>query len=306
MVPLLAIFFDLLLGDPPNRFHPTAWMGRLISAWGQIRPHGKPAAEFLSGALLTLLGIAVTAGIGYGITRLCYLLPSPLSWVAITLALKLTICLRGLNRAAREVQGALEDRNLPEARWLLSWHLVSRDTTQLSEAQVAGGAIESVAENITDGILAPLFFFAIGGLPAALAYRFVNTADASIGYRDPEREWYGKFPARLDDLLNLLPARLVGLLITASAFVTRENGGQAWRILRRDARLTASPNAGYSMSAMAGALGVRLEKFGHYTLGKEFALPGAVDLRRARRVMAVTVMLAGLVLLALPAPAWVR
>lgn len=306
MVPFFAFLIDLLLGDPSNRFHPTAWMGSLIAWWGRFRPRGKPAAEFLSGTALILLGIILTGAVGYAWTRLCNLFPIPFNWLAIALFLKTTISLRGLNRAAREVQTALESNDLPEARRLLSWHLVSRDTSGLSEGQVAGAAIESVAENATDGILAPLFFFAVGGLPAALAYRFVNTADAMIGYHDPEHEWYGKFAARLDDVLNLIPARLTGLFILAASFLMRQKPVQAWRTMRSDAHLTASPNAGVTMSAMAGALGVKLEKVEQYTLGGNFPAPAAVHLQRARQILLVAVILAVAVLMPIPAANWVR
>jgi len=306
-VPILvALVLDVILGDPPNRFHPTAWMGSLIAAWGRVRPRNNPALEFISGILLTLLGVVLTFGIGYALTWMFNRLPVPLNWLGIALALKTTISLRGLDRAGREVQTALESRHLPEARRLLSWHLVSRDTSKLSETQVAAAAIESVAENVSDSILAPLFFFAIGGLPAALAYRFVNTADAMLGYRDPEHEWYGKFPARLDDLLNIIPARLTGLMILLSAPLCGGNFKQAWQILWRDSRATASPNAGIPMSAMAGALGVELEKVGHYRLGKDLRLPSYHDLARARRVLYISVWMAALIFMVSKAYVYLR
>lgn len=289
---LVALVLDVVLGDPPNRFHPTAWMGSLIAAWGRVRPRNNPALEFLSGMMLTLLGITLTCGIGYALTWLFNRLPVPLNWLGIALVLKTTVSLRSLDRAAQEVQTALESGYLPEAQRLLSWHLVSRDTSRLSEAQVTAAAIESVAENASDGILAPLFFFAIGGLPAAIAYRFVNTADAMLGYRDPEREWYGKFPARLDDLLNIIPARLTGLLILLSAPICGGNFKQAWQVMWRDSQATASPNAGIPMSAMAGALGVELEKVGHYRLGKGLRASSFPDLARARRMLYVMVGIA--------------
>jgi len=215
--------------------------------------------------------------------------------IITALALKLTLSLRGLDHAAREVQSALETNNLPEARRLLSWHLVSRDTSQLGESKVSAAAIESVAENASDGIVAPLFFFALGGLPAAFAYRFINTADSMLGYHDEEREWLGKVPARLDDLLNFIPARLAGLFIVLSAPFCGASLSQAWKIMWRDSGQTASPNAGIPMSAMAGSLGVELEKIDHYALGKGLRLPDSVDLARARRMLVVAVGFAALV-----------
>jgi adenosylcobinamide-phosphate synthase len=297
-MPFLALLLDLLLGDPPNRFHPTAWMGNLIAFLLRWRPRGNRLAELAYGVFILLTGITLSIFAGIAITQLInYLSPnyqSPITYLLIALFLKLTISLRGLDRAARDVQSALEADNLPEARRLLSWHLVSRDTSQLDEAKVSAAAIESVAENSSDGIVAPLFFFAIGGLPAAFAYRFINTADSMLGYHDEEREWLGKVPARLDDLLNFIPARLAGLFIVLSAPFCGASLSQAWKITWRDSSQTASPNAGIPMSAMAGALGVDLEKIDHYALGKGLRLPTSKDLSRARRLLYFSVGFAAL------------
>jgi len=295
----LALLFDAILGDPPNRFHPTAWMGSLIAFLMRFRPRGNRFVEFMFGTLIILTGVALTAGAGLAITILARRLPFWAGILLQALALKLTLSLRGLGRAAHEVQTALEKHDLPEARRLLSWHLVSRDTSQLTESQVTAGAIQSVAENASDGIIAPLFFYVIGGLPSALAYRFINTADSMLGYRDPEREWVGKFPARLDDLLNFVPARLAGLFIMVAAAFCGANPKQAWHIMRRDAKQTASPNAGIPMSAMAGALNVEMEKIGHYNLGKGLLSPSVTDLLRARRLLSISIGAAALVFILL-------
>ena len=303
----LALLIDLALGDPPNRFHPTAWMGGLIAFLSRFRPHKNPTpagerrtgAELLYGGLLMLVGLALAGGVGLGLAWLFARLPLLLNWLLTALVLKTTFSLRGLDRAAGEVQTALESDNLSEARRLLSWHLVSRDTSQLSAGQMAAAAIESVAENASDSLVAPLFFYALGGLPLALAYRFANTADAMLGYHDAEREWFGKIPARLDDVLNFIPARLTGLLLVCAAFLSGNAGPNAWKITWRDARLTESPNAGIPMSAMAGALSIELEKIGQYRLGAGLHAPQIADLRRARRVYAVTATLAALLFSAL-------
>jgi adenosylcobinamide-phosphate synthase len=294
MILFFALTLDLLLGDPPNRFHPTAWMGNLIRFLLRLRPHGNSTSEFLYGIFILMIGISLSAGVGFGILYLASFLPL---WAGILLQgifLKLTISLRGLNRAAKEVQTALESQDLPEARRLLSWHLVSRDTSELNEAQISAAAIESVAENASDGIIAPLFFYAVGGLPAAFAYRFVNTADSMLGYRDIEREWLGKFPARFDDLLNLIPARLTGLFIMISTPFYNASFRGAWKIMRRDASQTASPNAGIPMSAMAGALTVELEKIDHYKLGKGLHKPIPTDIAKSRYILFTAVFLSTL------------
>jgi adenosylcobinamide-phosphate synthase len=260
-------------------------MGSFIDWLMHFRPRGNHRVEFMFGIFILFVGLGLTIFIGLMISFVASLLPVWAGILLTTLILKLTISLHGLDSAAGEVQSALEAENLPEARRLLSWHLVSRNTSQLDESKVAAAAIESVAENASDGIIAPLFFFAIGGLPAALAYRFINTADSMIGYHDEEHEWLGKAPARLDDLLNFIPARLTGLFIILAAPFCGANMLQTWNTLRRDSRQTASPNAGIPMSAMAGALGVELEKINHYTLGKGLRSPSPADLGRARRIL---------------------
>jgi len=285
-VPIfIALLLDILLGDPPNRFHPTAWMGSLIGFLKRFRPYGNRFAEFTYGLFMVCLGCGLAAGTGWLIVALASFLPTWSRLLIEGLLLSLTISLRGLDRAAHEVQSALEGQNLTEARRSLSWHLVSRDTSQLDESQVSAAAIESVAENASDGWIAPLFFYVLGGLPAAFAYRFVNTADSMLGYHDAEHEWLGKFPARIDDLLNFLPARLTGIFIMFSAPFCGASLTKAWYIMLRDARKTASPNAGSPMSAMAGALGVELEKVDHYRLGQGLCHPVVGDLLRARRLL---------------------
>jgi adenosylcobinamide-phosphate synthase len=199
----------------------------------------------------------------------------------------MTFSWRGLSAAAREIRSALEADDLPEARRLLSWHLVSRDTTGLNPSQVAAATIESVAENTSDGIIAPLLYYTLAGLPGALAYRFLNTSDAMLGYRDATYEWLGKVPARSDDLANLAPARITAGLIILAVALSGEDAKGAWQVWRRDAGKTASPNAGHPMSAMAGALDVELEKVGHYRLGAGGRAPSAEDIRRSVRLLHV-------------------
>jgi adenosylcobinamide-phosphate synthase len=296
MILFFALALDLLFGDPPNRFHPTAWMGNLIRFLLKFRPHKNSFLEFLYGILILLVGILLTAGAGFAITYIASFFPFWLGILFQALFLKLTISLRGLDKAAKEVQVALQNNDLIEARRLLSWHLVSRDTAQLTESQICAAAIESVSENASDGIIAPLFFYAIGGLPAAFIYRFVNTADSMLGYRDEEREWLGKFPARLDDLLNFIPARLTGLLIVLSAPFCKASFINAWKIMWRDANQTASPNAGIPMSAMAGALQVELEKVNHYQLGKGLSSPKDSDLHKSRKILFIAIFLSAFAL----------
>lgn len=300
LVILLALLIDLLIGDPPNRLHPVAWMGSAIGWARRHAPKTGERAQFLYGVGAAGGGALVVAGGGWLLARGLRRLPWWLCLPVEALLLKTTLALRGLSRAAQAVYEPLVRNDLPEARQQLSWHLVSRDTSELSATQVAAATIESVAENASDGVVAPLFFYVVGGLPAALAYRYVNTADAMLGYRDPEREWLGKASARLDDALNLLSARLTAWLLIAASVFTGNSPRRAWTIWRRDARQTASPNAGHPMSAMAGALGVALEKVDHYNLGAGQRPPAARDIMRSVRLMQVAVLITTLLTLLVP------
>jgi len=259
-VLLLALFFDLAFGDPPNRWHPVAWMGHVI-AWGRRRaPRSGRWSPFSYGLAGVVAGIVAAVALGRALAAGMMRLPAGAGLLAEAFLLKTTFSLRGLVEAATEVEMALQRHDLPAARHSLGWHLVSRPTAELSESQVAAATIESLAENASDGVIAPLFFYAAAGLPAVFAYRFINTADAMVGYRDAIHEWLGKAPARLDDLANLIPAPLTALLLLVTSSLVGLDAGQAWRTWRRDAYTTPSPNAGHPMSVMAGALGVELAK----------------------------------------------
>ncbi len=280
-----AVLLDGVLGDPPNRFHPVAAMGSLIRWAARRWNNGSPERRFVIGAGLTLGGGALFS--------LPWLLLSPL-WSAwppwaqglwLGLWLKPTLAFRRLLEAGQAVQQALARPDLPEARRLVALHLVSRDTGQLSPSQVASATIESLAENLTDSFFSPLLCFAIGGLPLAWLYRFVNTADAMIGYHTPEWEHFGKFAARLDDLLNGLLARLAGLCLVLAAGLCRLDTPAAWKTMRRQHGRTGSLNAGWTMAAAAGALGLTLEKPGYYRLEGGPGQPTVPDIGRAARLV---------------------
>jgi adenosylcobinamide-phosphate synthase len=195
------------------------------------------------------------------------LLPAPLALLLEAWLLKCAFSLRGLAHAVELVRGHLVAGDLEGARRQVAAHLVSRPTADLDRGEVGSAAVESLAENLTDSWVAPLCFFLVGGLPAAWAYRAVNTADAMIGYREGELEYLGRATARVDDALNFVPARLGAWALVAGAWLCGQSAAGARRVLARDGRLTSSPNAGQTMAAMAGAVGVTLEKRGQYRLG---------------------------------------
>jgi adenosylcobinamide-phosphate synthase len=266
-VLMLAVALDLLLGDPPSRFHPVAWIGRLIALGRRWAERVPDDILLLYGAfLIVVVTIAAVMG-ALAVQAAAGWLPWPLRVLAQAWLLKCSFSLRGLVAAVWDVRDKLEAGDLEAARAAVGRHLVSRPVDGLDERATASAAVESLAENLSDSWVAPLCFYLVGGVPGAWAYRAVNTADAMIGYRLGMLERLGGASARLDDLLNLLPSRLAALALVAGAGIGGESGSRAREMWRRDGCSTASPNAGQPMAAMAGALGVRLEKRGHYRLG---------------------------------------
>ena len=281
VVLALALAVDLALGDPPNRWHPVAWIGRALDHGRARLCHGSPERLFVAGGALTLGVMALAALAGVIVVLVAGALGAG-GLVLEAAALKSTLALRGLARAARSVATALAAGDLTAARASLGFHLVSRPTADLDAGQVASGAIESLAENLTDALVAPLLFYLAFGVPGALAYRALNTADTMLGYREGALEHFGKLAARLDDLANLVPAPLAALSIVLAA---GRRAGPAWSVMTRDYHHTASPNAGWTMSATAGALDVTLEKPAAYRLGHG-RTPTATDISRAIRLVA--------------------
>jgi adenosylcobinamide-phosphate synthase len=281
---LLALAVDRWLGEPPVRLHPVVWIGHYLGWAGQrIAPAAgiplpqRDLAAFARGAIAwcagAILAITVALALQLGLQRL----PAWGQLIALGLLLKPLLAWSMLKSEVLAVEAALSV-SLQQGRGRLSW-LCSRDTSVLSESQVRETALESLAENLNDSVVAPLFWFALAGLPGAALYRFANTADAMWGYRGERSgrvwEWAGKWAAHADDLLSWLPARLTALLLALAA------GGLSLVRLRREARVTPSPNGGWPMGAMALALGVRLGKPGVYTLNATGQPPGPHDTDRA-------------------------
>lgn len=265
----------------PSAWHPVAWFGRAAQRLIDRAPTAPEKRAFRWGFLIAFSLPALAALLIWALLRAAF------PWHALMFALHVTVvyacvCLFGLLHAAQRLGAALE-RGLPEARKQLSW-LCSRDASELDEPGLINGAVESLAENLSDSVVAPLFYLCVGGLPCAVLYRAVNTLDAMIGYRG-RYEWLGKASARFDDALNFVPARLTALLLLLAA----ASCGRSWRldlarglrVWRADRARTPSPNGGHPMAMAAGLLGLRLDKPGIYVLGPGLATPARPDLPRA-------------------------
>lgn len=259
---LAALLIEALVGYPDRLVrsigHPVSWIGRLIGALERYcnRDSTEPVQRRALGIITLLLVVTVVAVAAFVIERGLLLLPFGVIGVAF-LASAL-IAQRSLHEHVADVADALEKTGAEGGREAVS-HIVGRDTGALDEAGVARAAIESLAENFSDGVVAPVFWMLIAGLPGAAVYKAINTADSMIGHRTPRYQAFGWSAARLDDLVNLPASRLSALLIIAAAAVTKSaSAAAAWQAVRRDARRHRSPNAGYPEAAMAGALGLAL------------------------------------------------
>ena len=295
-VVLPGVVLDWLLGDPHWMPHPVRWMGRAIT-WleGVLRRvfPGTPAGERLAGALLALL---IPAAFGGG----SWLLLEGLRGLSPCLAWPVEVWFTYQLLAARALQKeSMAAGDLAGAREAVS-RIVGRDTQRLDEAGVVKAAVETVAENTSDGVTAPLLFLALGGLPLGMVYKAVNTMDSMVGYRNERYRWFGTAAARLDDVLNWIPARLSGLtMCLAAALLPGCSGRRALRVFFRDRRKHSSPNSAHTEAACAGALGVQLagdawyfgKKVSKPTIGDGLRPVERADVARACRLMYVTELL---------------
>jgi len=271
LIVFFALVLDFVVGDPRNKFHPTAWLGSLIA---KLTPHTKNSSEnleklggvfiiLISSGIVVSLIIFLDIGIKLITVNYIYII---ISVIVGGVLLKTTIAIKGMEKHALAVVTALEQNNISSARDNLSM-IVKRNTKNLDKNHVFSGVLESISENTVDGITGPLFYFALFGLPGAFVYRVINTADSMIGYKTDIFKNVGWFGANCDKILNYIPSRLTGFIMILSAMVLRNNWRKSYEIMIRDGRKTKSPNAGYPMAAIAGALEAKFEKIDHYSLG---------------------------------------
>jgi len=284
-----AILIDLIFGDPKNRYHPTAWIGTLIAKFTPLAKHQNSTFEKIGGVLIIviissiviLLLLSLDFGISLIFTDYLSLIVSVLIGAML---LKTTIAIRGMEKHAINVLESLENNNLNMARNHLSM-IVKRNTTNLDKNHVLSGVLESISENTVDGITGPMFYYAFFGLSGAFFYRIVNTADSMIGYKNDLFKNLGWFTATCDTILNYIPSRLTGLMMIISAALLHNNWRHSYKIMMRDGKKTESPNAGYPMAALAGALETKFEKINHYKLGD-----GEIILTKQHVISAINIM----------------
>ncbi len=302
---ILGFILDLIFGDPRWLPHPICFIGKLISITEKVlrRFTGeKPEGLLMGGFMLVVIVLSVTFAVPYFILELAGAYHPALAFLIETFMFYQIFAMRSLKEASMQVCDALKKEDLPEARKMLSW-IVGRDTAELSEEEVAKGAVETVAENTSDGVIAPLFFMFIGGAPLAFLYKAVNTMDSMVGYKNDKYLYFGRCAAKLDDIANFIPARISGLLMVAAAYFLNMDAAASWRIFKRDRLHHLSPNSAMTESAAAGALGIMLGG-GHFyfgkwvpkdTIGDELKKTDAEDIVKMNNLMYMTCILSLLI-----------
>jgi len=289
VIVAFALLLDFLVGDPKTKYHPTAWIGKLIASLVPFTKSDSVRKELIGGILLVSVIVVtvctVLVVLDIGISLLTIDIVSLIVSIAVgSILLKTTIAIRGMQKHALAVVDAVEKGDLGSARNHLSM-IVKRDTKNLDKNHILSGVLESVSENTVDGITGPLFYYAIFGLPGAFVYRAINTVDSMVGYKTTLFKNVGWFGAKCDTVLNYAPSRLTGLVMILGALILGYNWKESLYIMRRDSRKLESSNAGFPMAALAGALGTKLEKMNYYTIGN-----GSIEFTKSHIISAVTLM----------------
>jgi len=294
----LAIVIDLFFGDPsPNdpwrpqyKLHPTVWMGKLTKLLESHFKNPNPKIERLNGILLVLIvTLTFALPVYFGLRFICTSLGFFVYILVAAVILKLTICIKLETDWGIAAAKAIESGDLTEARKYA--HFSRRDARDLTGPQIASSVIESIAENLTDFKLSPMFYYAFFGVPGAVAFRAINTLDGMVGFKDSEHIHIGWFSATLDTIVNYIPARLTTILVVLASAILGEDYKNAWAIAHRDQAKVPSINHGWPMAVMAGALRVRLEKPGYYAVGDEIEKLSSAHVFRALRIRNVVLVL---------------
>lgn len=264
-LPVVAFIIDTVIGDPRSRFHPVVLIGNLIAFFEKIllQPQKSARYKLLAGVILVILVLLITYTTIWLVTSALNLLGPICSFIGQALILSFTISPRSLAEAGNEIKNYMLNGDLEQARFKLSW-IVGRDTNDLDSGEITRATVETVAENIVDGIISPLFYFLIGGVPLAFLYRAVNTLDSMVGYKNDKYRDFGMPAAKADDLFNYIPARITGVLIITIALLLRYNAFLALKFIMRDAPKHPSPNSGIAEAGVAGALKIRLGGLNYY------------------------------------------
>jgi adenosylcobinamide-phosphate synthase len=282
---VIALAIDFLLGEPPRKIHPTRWMGNVIYWIDKRIPRGRPRIEKLSGILLAVFVISIFFISTIIVLYFVKLFLGKIAWMLLSAYLfKCTFALNDMEKHVHPITDELMNENLNGARQQVS-RIVGRDVRKLDKPHILSATVESVAESIPDGFFSPLIFFAFFGVPGAIFYRTINTLDSMVGYKTEKHINVGWFSARLDDLANWFSARISVPFVALASKLLGADWRSCLKIARRDHKKTMSPNGGWPMAAMAGALNTRLEKIGYHRLGEEYQFPGFEETDKSIKIM---------------------
>ncbi len=295
----LALLIDITIGEPPLKIHPVVWIGKLINYLEQYCHGGTPNTEKIKGAIMALSVITLTGLTSWLILKLTEVYLGIYAYIIISaLLLKTTFALKSMKTHTLPIAQALEKNDTQYARILLS-RVVRRNPWKLTNEQVISATIETIAEGIVDGITSTLFYYSLFGIPGAIIQRTINTLDSMVGYKDEYYKNVGWFSAKLDTIANFIPARLTTIMITLAALILKKDYKLSLKTALTNHKNTESLNAGWPMSAMAGALRIQLEKPGYYTLGKPLQKLTPKHIHDALRIMYISTILF-IILLILP------
>lgn len=299
---VLGFLLDLLVGDPHWLYHPIRLVGHLISGLEKVIRRIFPKTEkgeLTAGVFLLILTAGITTGIAAGLLLLAGSIHPYARFGLETIMCYQLLATKSLKDETMKVYDALQEGNLEKSRYAVSM-VVGRDTAVLDDMGVTKAAVETVAENTSDGIIAPLLFMVIGGAPLGFFYKAVNTMDSMVGYKNEKYLYFGRAAAKFDDVVNYIPARLSAVLMTAAAFFCGMDGKNAWRIYKRDRYNHSSPNSAHTEAVTAGALHIQLAGNAYYfgklyekpTLGDPDRPVEYEDIKRANRLLYGTAILA--------------
>ncbi|HJU58519.1 MAG TPA: cobalamin biosynthesis protein [Nitrososphaeraceae archaeon] len=290
IILLLSVTMDLILGDPNNKIHPVAWLGKYINYFiPKIKNEKKGNYEKKNGIIFTTITITIFAILIQSILIYLYNINMILMMILSIFILYSTIAIKGMEKHINAITIALQNNDIENARKNLSM-IVGRNTKNLDEQHILSGAIESIADGTVDGILSPLFYFSIFGSTGAFIFRVINTLDSMIGYREKYFEKIGWMAAKADTYANYIPARTTAVLMIVAVIISKADWKNSVDIFKKERNNTLSINSGHPISILAGALRIRLEKLDHYVIGEPLEKISIEKCKIAIKIMKITIL----------------
>jgi len=291
IILLISVIIDLIVGDPINKIHPVAWIGKYISFFtSKIKKNRHRILEREKGIILTVMTIFFFTILVHGISIWLYNISIMLMIGFSIFILYSVIAIKGMENHINKIILALQNKDIEKARRSLSF-IVSRNTKNLDEQHILSGAIESIADSTVDGVISPLFYFSIFCSTGAFIFRVISTLDSMIGYKDEYYQQIGWMAAKTDTYANFIPARITAIIMILAAIISNEDWKNSIRIFTKQRKYTDSINSGHPISVLAGALRIKLEKVNHYSIGESLEQISIEKCKIAIKIMKITILL---------------